>query len=175
MNDLYFACRTCKNYIDAGYRFCYWTLVCPGIVESNKRVNPEAVWSAEEYWRGGDDSDWLAELLPKVRFFLKEHREHDLIFGDDEEIGTVPVHDGDYRVFEWLNEPGSSLCSPELLPRYFVERLGLRTWSQVAAYVENEKVKPWWWMDPEYKARGKAKFVLLVRHQGGITPTLETA
>lgn len=137
MNTRYFACKTCHNYIDAGYRHCYWTLEAPGIVERNKPVNVPAVLEAADYWRGADGVEFVDSL--DIRPFLQQHQEHDLVFAEDEDIGLCPMFKGDYRVFEWMDEGESS---PVLSPRFFVERLGMQTWAQVREYVEKETSLP---------------------------------
>ena len=48
---------------------------------------------------------------------------------------------------------------PLLLPRYFVERLGFKTWDQVSSFIARQDSTPWWWMlewdDLHAKARKK--------------------
>lgn len=87
MNCLYFACADCKRYIDAGYRWAYWQLQHPGIVRVGEAVSPSAVLAAGDYWSPPRDehSDWLLrEVLPAVRRFFTEHREHRLLFLQEE-------------------------------------------------------------------------------------------
>ena len=157
MNDRYFACRTCKNYVDAGYRFCYWTLEHTAIVEASKSVNLDAVWSADEYWAGGEDCDWLAELLPHVRSFLIEHGMHDLVYGDSESF--MPMDD-DNNFLLWMNEAGYVL---ELMPRYFVERLYFTHWKQVEEYISREALPPFWWQLPTLRHKAKVIFTYAVK------------
>ena len=162
MNNRYFACLTCHNYIDAGYRHCYWKLEAPGIVERNKPVNVPIVLEVTDYWRDADRVEWIAGLL-EIRPFLQKHQSHDLIFAEGEDFGIVPMYDGDYRVFEWLDE---GKINPDLSPRYFFERLELRTWVQVREYLERDTSPPWWWEENEYMPRAKAKFILLIHGIG---------
>jgi hypothetical protein len=89
MNCVYFACPQCQSYIDAGYRWAYWTLEEPGIVQQPELVPVERILSATEYW-GIDDSPesaWLREkVLPKVRSFLLEHQQHETVYVDEQWI-----------------------------------------------------------------------------------------
>src|SRR5688572_19224774 len=117
MNTLYFACPSCRIYIDAGYRHAYWELEDTGIVDRSSAVDVSSVLAADDYWNV--DADWLAELLPAVRLFLEQHAGHRVRFGDIEDIPIPSVDDG---LFDWLMEAGFVL---EKLPRYYVERLGL--------------------------------------------------
>src|SRR5689334_15711781 len=114
MNDLYFACRTCKNYHDAGYRWCYWTLGHPGMVQRGQLVNLNAVWNASEYWSGISESDWLRQLLPKVRTFLEHHQAHEVMYGEGQEIRVVALNEDDDEFVNWLSEPN---CALEFTPR----------------------------------------------------------
>ncbi len=93
MNDRYFACRSCGVCIDAGYRWGYAELEEPGIVRRREAVDVAAVERADGYWRGAEESAWLAGLLPRVREFLGEHRAHDLVYGDVEDVGLIPPDD----------------------------------------------------------------------------------
>ena len=157
MNDIYFACRTCKNYVDAGYRHAAWTLRHEGIVQDGQPVDLQAVWNAEEYWHGGDDCDWLAELLPQVRTFLNAHSTHDLIFAEAE---TFMPYDDDGDFLLWMNEAGYVL---ELTPRYFVERLHFSHWKQVEEYISREASPPMWWLLPDLRHKAKVIFTYAVR------------
>ena len=157
MNERYFACRNCHNYIDAGYRHCYWTLEHPGIVERNKPVNVPAVLVATDYWYDANGVEWI-DGAAEIRPFLLRHQSHDLIFGESEDIGLVPMYDGDYRFLDWLDE-GEKW--PEPTVRWFYERLNLRTWEQVRQYAESNDRRPWWWGEPEIMPRAMAKFILL--------------
>jgi hypothetical protein len=37
----------------------------------------------------------------------------------------------------------------EELPRYYVERLGFRTWDEVAQHIRSSKRRPGWWDDEQ--------------------------
>ena len=154
MNTLYFACRSCRVYIDAGYRHAYWELQDTGIVGRSSDVNVSSVLDAHDYWNV--DADWLRELLPAVRRFLEQHADHRVRFGDIEDIPIPSIEDGQ---FEWLMEAGFVL---EELPRYYVERLEFRTWDQVAEHVERSKRGPSWWNDEDERMEAQRLFTSLV-------------
>ncbi|MBD2020536.1 hypothetical protein H6F43_10085 [Leptolyngbya sp. FACHB-36] len=131
MNDLYFACKNCKVFVDAGYRWAYWTLEQPGIVKRKEVIVAEVVLSAEEYWNPdlGEGSNWLYKgVLLSVREFLAIHREHEIIFGEYEDF----ISWDDESFLEW-KQLGYLLTS---LPRYFVEELKFKSWDEVCEYIE---------------------------------------
>ena len=161
MNNLYFGCTSCRVFVDAGYRHAYAALEQPGIVNPTAPVDIGAVLAAREYWEV--DAEWLGQLLPAVRQFLHVHRNHDVRFGDAQLLGITPMYDGDYRLFEWLMEAGYVY---EELPRYYVERLGFRQWSQVVEHIEGSQSCPWWWGDEEYTNAARQKFLTLVSDEG---------
>ena len=139
MNNLFFACKDCKIYIDAGYQWSYWTLEEAQVVERGKPVSIDAVLSAEEYWNPpeGESSGWLYNgVLPSVRRFLEEHGSHQIIFGTITEFLST----GDESFLDWMQVG----FMPQLLPRYFVERLGFKTWDQVCNFVAENGSTPWW-------------------------------
>jgi hypothetical protein len=158
VNNIYFACRNCRVFVDAGYRHAYWTLEEPGIVARTTGVDVETVIATEPYWQA-DGAEWLIKLLPAVRQFVEAHREHEVWFGDAQEFGITPMFKGDYRLFEWLMDAGFVY---EELPRYYVERLGLRRWDQVVEHISTSENRPWWWLDEEYTDAAREKFVALV-------------
>ena len=81
MNDVYFYCGTCKTYTDAGYRWCYWTLEEPSIVQKRQAVAVDRVMAASDYWKGATEADWLRQVLGFVKQFLEAHKAHDLRYG----------------------------------------------------------------------------------------------
>ncbi len=123
MNNVYFACRMCKTFQDAGYRWCYWTLEHPGIVERGKPVAVSAVLSATEYWQDAQEETWLQELLPTVRVFLERHGTHELMYGDGEDIGLIPLIEDDHHFLDWMNEDEGS--TSDLVPRLAIA-IGIR-------------------------------------------------
>ena len=76
----------CEKVIDSGYRWCYCELEEPGIVERGKPVDVSRVLACEGYWdiasEGRSHGGWLEALMPKVREFLQEHRQHKIVFGE---------------------------------------------------------------------------------------------
>jgi hypothetical protein len=166
MNNLYLACRDCKIYIDAGYRWAYWELEKAGIVVRGDEVNVKAVLAAESYWNPPKDenSRWLYEkVFPPLGEFLRDHGSHTIVFGEEDDFS--PSDDS----FDWM-QVGYLLMET---PRYLVEVLGLKTWDQVRAYMEELKSPPAWWQitwqgDPSPHEKGKQKFEELVRQKYGI-------
>jgi hypothetical protein len=141
MSDLYFACTDCKVYVDAGYRWARWWLEEPEIVKHGKPVSVDSVLAASEYWNPlkTESADWLyKEVLPSVRLFLGEHKHHRIVFGNTAEF---PLFDGE-GFLDWMQVG----FQPQLLPRYFVEQLGLKTWDQVCDFVATQEAAPWWWL-----------------------------
>jgi len=141
MTNLYFACTDCKVYVDAGYRWAGWWLEEPGVVKRGKRVAVDSVLSAREYWTPGktDGAQWLyTEVLPSVRRFLDAHRFHRIVFGNTGDFLSLD----DNGLLDWMQVG----FLPLLLPRYFVERLGFKTWDEVASFVARQDRAPWWWM-----------------------------
>jgi hypothetical protein len=145
VNTLYFRCEDCKRYIDAGYRWAYWSLVAPGIVaqddfgeggQSLPIVSVDAVLKAQAYWDGAAEAPWLAALFPKVKEFLDVHGSHRLSFGDIQRLEYPPQ--------EWLDW----LCDdaqPDESPRYLVEVLRLSRWGDVEKRYRQGRRTPWWW------------------------------
>jgi hypothetical protein len=160
VNNLYFGCTTCHVFIDAGYRHAYWALERAGVVSHTAPVDVRAVINAKAYWEV--DEAWLVELLPTVRMFLETHAEHQILFGDGEELGLTPNYEGDYRLFDWLMDAGLVY---EELPRYYVERMGFRRWDEVVEYINSCDNPPWWWGDEEYRNAASQKFLVLVTRQ----------
>lgn len=141
MSDLYFACTDCKVYVDAGYRWALWWLDEPGIVNQGKRVSVESVLGAREYWNPSktESADWLyKEVLPSVRHFLGEHKHHCIVF---ENTANFLLFEGE-GFLDWMQVG----FQPQLLPRYFVEQLGLKTWDQVRDFIATQEAAPWWWL-----------------------------
>ena len=152
MNDVYFACRSCRAYVDAGYRHAYWTLEESGVVNRVEPVRVGEVLGASEYWHA-EAASWLAELLPAVRRFLETHAGHDIRFGDADEL-DIPCSD-DPALLEWVMEAGFVLKE---LPRYYAERLGARSWDEVVALVEAANHPPRWWEDEGLRRAARIAF-----------------
>jgi len=160
MSNVYFACTDCKVYVDAGYRWAVWHLEEPGIVKRGRPVAVDSVLSASAYWNPARTygADWLyVEVLPSARRFLKEHEGHQIVFGNTADF----LSPGGDDLLDWMQVG----YSPLLLPRYFVERLGFKTWDQVASFIARQDSPPWWWMLEwdDLHAKAKKKFCELVQ------------
>jgi hypothetical protein len=161
MTNLYFACLDCKSYIDAGYRWCYWTLEKPGIVSRKIPLSVDSVLKAEEYWNAskgeGDPKhqELLAKTLAKARDFLNRHKTHHLTYGEDEDFFSF----NDYTFLDWSEENSGDVF---LVPRDFVERFGLKTWKQVENYVNKNNIRPLWWHDGKTIEEAKKRFLKIV-------------
>ncbi len=86
MNTPYFACPGCRLYVEPGYRWAYWNLEHAGVVGRNESVDVEAVLACMEYWNPPEpeQSEWLCErVLPAVRRFLDDHRDHVIVYTDE--------------------------------------------------------------------------------------------
>jgi hypothetical protein len=161
MNDVYFACLSCRVMTDAGYRWAYWTLEHPGVVKRGEAISAGAVFAAREYWSGVEveESAWLrGEVLPTVRTFLEAHGAHHLTYGDHEQLtGDEPK-----AFLEWL-EIGPA-ASPT--PRWFAEVLHLQSWAEVIAWTGEHRA-PWWWNLEELKDVARVRFGELVKRRAG--------
>lgn len=169
MNDLYFACCSCKIYIDAGYRWAYWQLKEEGIVARGQAVDIANVLAADGYWHPPQDehSRWLADdIFPGLRQFLQDHQSHCIVFGEDEDFAPSEAD-----ALEWM-QIGYALMPT---PRYLVEVIGLHTWDQVREYMAKQSTLPaWyavtWWGNPSPQEKGRQKFEEIVRQQYNIGP-----
>jgi hypothetical protein len=154
MNDVYFACEDCGTLVDAGYRWAYWELEHRGVVKRRERVSARAVEAVDSYWNppAESESKWLTDaVLPRVRSFLAAHGEHRLTYGDIEDVvGTDPT-----ALFDWVDVS----YLPELTPRYFVDVLGLVSWTQVLEWGKTADRKPWWWDEPDLKDCAQRRLV----------------
>lgn len=168
MNEVYFACTECREIVDAGYRWAYWSLEVPGVVERSQPVSVDAVFGASEYWNSTEEPTprWLMEdVLPRVRSFLERHRAHAIVYGDVEQILGGDLD----QLMDWLDV--SHL--PECTPRYFVEVLHLRSWDEVTAWLNRANPTPWWWHDPELRDSARRKFDALVSDAAQRTVAIE--
>jgi hypothetical protein len=77
-------------------------------------------------------------VLPSARNFLEGHKHHRIIYGNTADF--LPF-DGE-GFLDWLQLG----FMPQLLPRYFVECLGLKSWDEVRAFIAGQESAPWWWM-----------------------------
>lgn len=154
MTFLYFACNECKIFIEIGSRWAYWSLDATGVIKRGEQVSVDAVLSAEQYWDPPkeENSNWLYnEVLPSVRSFLENHKEHRIVFGLQEEA----VAKTDDEMFDWM-EVGH-LFQP--LPRYYAEVLRFITWEQVLDRIAEDGREPWWMTDwNDWPEKAKKKF-----------------
>jgi hypothetical protein len=137
MNNRYFACTDCRIYLDAGYRWCYWQLEQPAVVQRNQPVNVDRVLAHATYWNPPKDqsSDWLyRELLPTVRQFLADHRSHPIIYLEDEEICGPDLR----QPLTWLQIGYGALPTP----RYFAEILKMRQWEELREWLRQHPETP---------------------------------
>ena len=153
-NDaVYFACTDCSVLVDAGYRGAACELETPGVVARRARVSATAVLAASSYWAPPSDSEseWLThQVLPAVRAFLAEHHEHRLTYGDVEEVvGLDPI-----AILRWLDVGYSA----EITPRYLVDILGFRLWSEAVEWARSRDPRLWWWDDAELNDSARTKF-----------------
>ena len=89
MNSRFFACADCKSYIDAGYRWAYWLLEHPGVVRLGEQFSPAVVFAASDYWQPPPEerAPWLVDhTLPAVRDFLTQHKEHTLLYLEENHL-----------------------------------------------------------------------------------------
>ena len=100
MNNVYFACRECKDYIDGGYRWPVSTLYKDQWSNFPLTVSVDDVLAHAEYWSGETLHPFLAATLPAARAFLMAHRTHDLVFGDSESF--LNMDDPTHSAFDWL-------------------------------------------------------------------------
>ena len=130
MIDRYFACTTCKIYINAGDRWAYWTLEDAGVAKKGAPISAIAILSAPEYWNPEEceASDWLnREVFPSVRTFLSEHEAHQVVFGNQDDFLYGDAEDYYKDYFNWMQL--GYAASPSI--RLLVEQLHLKTWDEV--------------------------------------------
>jgi len=141
MNSVYFACTSCKNYIDAGYRGALNALFPEKLgsidIHAIHEISEDDIINNSDYWKLEHSHPYYSEVLPRVRTFLTKHRDHRLIFSDLD--GLLYPRDEEFESLRWLDEgdmyelPGKALI---MEPRYFIEhpKLQYRQWSSVKAY-----------------------------------------
>jgi hypothetical protein len=95
VNCVYFACVDDHQYVDAGYRWAYWTLEEAGVVQRNHDVDIERLLAANEYWNPPVEaqSAWLCgSVLPAVRSFLRRHAGHRVVYVDEDRFVQDAEH-----------------------------------------------------------------------------------
>jgi hypothetical protein len=166
MNNLYFACMHCKEFLDAGYRWAHFKLEVAGFVRRDRPVDVDAVLAAPEYWV--PDGDWISrDIHPFVRAFLEAHRAHEIRFGEDESFQSPNDPDEE---FEWLElgpggepeQPGMAPTHTLETPRCWITRLGFTSWDQAVARVE-QGFEPTWWFDARTREAARRVFERLVK------------
>lgn len=88
MNDRLFACHKCRVYIDAGYRWAYWTIEDPGVVHLREVVNIDRLLSCSEYWNPSSEesNEYLSQVLPATSQFINKHRDHGVLYLQSDDI-----------------------------------------------------------------------------------------
>ena len=136
MTFLFFFCLDCKTYISAGDKWASSELVGNGVVKTGSEIDKDAVWKAESYWNPPQEPQchWIhEEVLPPVRQFLLKHVEHRIVFGTRDNF--LPDYWED--ILEWVQL--GYMAQPK--PRFLAEVIGLKTWGEVEAYMEEYKRK----------------------------------
>jgi hypothetical protein len=160
-----FACLDCKQYIDAGYRWCYTHLERPGIVAPGERFDVDRVLAAAEYWAippvgqtatAWPDSlpsqlkaflqpapipqascEWLEKLMPEVGVFLLFHREHELRFGEH-------ANEHFYSGSDFLEWDDVGVGEPHDISIQSLCAKGCRKWADVEAHMQSRRLPVWW-------------------------------
>jgi hypothetical protein len=73
--------------VDAGYRWAYWVLEDPGLVAIGERIDAPRLLACHEYWNPPPDEQspgLIVEILPRVRRYLEAHRDHGVIYLEDD-------------------------------------------------------------------------------------------
>ncbi len=144
MNELYFSCLGCKEYIEAAYKWGLSKLVNNGPLQDYSVVDVNAVFETEPFWDVPDTPQhkWIQELLPHIRAFLTKHAGHRISYCDRTKI----ENEEEYGGLDWIDFSPN----PMITPRHLVEILGIRDWQEVHQLVAQKKLKLWWWLDDSY-------------------------
>ena len=150
MNTKLFACTDCKQYINAGRRWCYVHLERTGIVVAGQPVVTDSILAAECYWRldfpEDPDQDWLLKLLPQLHSFLNSHKNHRVLFGEPGNDHFLPD-----EPWTWddplLWDDGETGEPFSVSVRTLVNTLGCRSWADVADYMQSRSSPVSWWGD----------------------------
>ena len=103
MNCRYFACIDHHEYVDAGYRWAFWTLEDADVVHLDHDVDVERLLAASEYWNppAEEGGPWLSQdILPTARSFLRRHAGHRLVYVEEDRLITDSTHGGEWRQIE---------------------------------------------------------------------------
>ena len=160
MNNVYFACRECRTYTDAGYRWAYSRLEKPGTVSQGAVVKVDCLLSVDSYWKPepNEHNLWLTSVLSHAKHFILRHKSHPIVYGDLERVMGVDLDE--YERLGWMNE--HPLGETDLQPRNFLEQLGMRTWGEATAYLASRPEKPWWYRWPSARVAARRKFDELI-------------
>jgi hypothetical protein len=179
-----FACLDCKQYINAGYRWCYTYLERPGIVTAGELLDVDKVLARAEYWAipaAGQTTTawldslpphvsgflqasplvqtstaWLEKLLPEVHAFLLFHRKHKLKFG---EAANEHFYSAGTDFLEWDDvEAGEPL---DVSIQSLCTK-GCREWADIEAYMNSRQLPVWWWGQPEIMEAAQRRFAAFV-------------
>jgi hypothetical protein len=144
MNDVYFFCEACQNYIEAGYRHAVHSLESCGLLPEDllgREVTYASVSAADvlacvAYSDTTGLPEAMAKQVGRARSFVDAHVAHPLSFGDIHRVlgRGLPWWD-------WMNEDGET----DLTPRFLGERLGLARWEDVESHIASARRRPWWW------------------------------
>ena len=153
-----FACLDCKQYINAGYRWCYSHLEHSGIIAPGEFLDVGKVLARAEYWAipaAGPNTEWLAKLLPEVRAFLLFHREHELRFGE-------AANEHFYSGTDFLEWDDAEAGEPSDISVQSLYTKGCREWADVEVYMKSRRLPVWWWGQPEIMEEAQRRFALCV-------------
>jgi predicted nuclease of predicted toxin-antitoxin system len=105
---------------------------------------------------------YLIPILNHVHAFLRTHRAHDLIYGEEENF--IPVDTLEF--LDWIEDADR----PIWMPRHFTERFHFTQWREVAEYLRDHPDElPWWWGLTEIRRAGRRKFEQLILAQLRLT------
>lgn len=181
MTSRQFACLDFKQYIDAGYRWCYTHLERPGILIPGERVDVEKALGTAEYWSisvAGEttsawlnglpphlqafvrpsplvqtSTEWLEKLLPQVHAFLLFERKHDLRFGE-------AANEHFYSGTDFLEWDDVEAGEPSDISVQCLYAKGCRKWADVEVYMQSRRAPVWWWGQPEIVEDAQRRFAV---------------
>ena len=179
MTSRQFACLDCKQYINAGYRWCYTHLERTGIVIPGEILDAERVLATAEYWAisaAGQttstwldslppqlnaflktsplvqtSTEWLEKLLPEVHTFLLLHRNHELRFGE-------AANEHFYSGTDFLEWDDAEAGEPFDISVQSLCTRGCREWVDVELYMKSRRSPVWWWGQPEIMEEAQRRF-----------------
>lgn len=131
MNDKYFFCMDCFEYVNAGYRWSYHTLEKPGLIRLEAIIEPAKVLQANEYW--SCDAELLHEVLCAAKDFLEKHQQHRVRYSDFEFISGYD----DYPWYLWLCSDAKD--DGEFLPRHYIEHEGITSLARIREIIAAEE------------------------------------